>query len=375
MVYFGISRILWTKITIQESGNKFLLSAHHPLRKAIDMDIHKLRMCSFKDAKTWSVSQHFVRVSDTRVWVYMHSQHIMCSNATLKNFTACIKMTVDDNAESSVYCPQVAHSVLDPFFMDNKMLKKVWAGNDTVHSYLQELDAYDPKKSIDEGMFTTSITAEDSGLLWHENIWSKRLAACLCLHLPGLHIKFTGDEGNSNSFRNVQSRKSGLSADEDVVKCYLFHGFTDITMDNICVQFDSDNDENNTINESSSEEDVEKKMEITIASEKHEIFPSKLGELIANLHISAVQRTTTMLMSGLVLKTLLVNTGMFITMLGVPFIVKLKMPICEVTSSSPVPDALAEIIVTESYRCSLNSSVLCNSLKQLVGSTKCNQTE
>lgn len=146
------------------SGNKFILDAHNPLRRAIDRDIGKLRMCGFNDAKTWSVSQHFVRVSDTLVWVYMHSQHIMCSNATLKNFTASIKKTVDDDAGSIVCCPQVAHRVLDPFFMDNNMLKKVWVGNDTVHSYLQKLEAYDPKKSVDEGMFTTSITAEDSGL-------------------------------------------------------------------------------------------------------------------------------------------------------------------------------------------------------------------
>ena len=190
------------------------------MRQAIAEDIKDWRKGKFSlKTGNWSVSSHFVRVAGSSLWVYSHQGYVSASDAKYAHFNSCV--TIMHLPPSLQRCSGDEHLILEPFFSDNMALQSLWADKPDL---LQELKKV--REDISTGMFAAQGFASMSGLDFNENTWTKRLVSCLERHLPTHTVSYTAED--ATNFRNVQSRYSLLGNSPDIISCYVFHGCTDI---------------------------------------------------------------------------------------------------------------------------------------------------
>ncbi len=341
----------------QVVGTSYSLVSSHALRKAIDQDIASLRKANF--VTKWSVTGQFVKVEDSQIWVYQHLGHVAASNVFLKNIRACINIVYDPPVAR--LCRGEQHYLLETFFCDNKALRFAWEDHPDM---LVELDRA-PEYTI-SGMFATRGTAKQSGLEFSENIWTERLVGSLQRHLPNHHVQCTAND--AQNFRNVQARYSLLGNSFEIISCYIFRGCTDAKINEIPVELAGLQDDPDP-DPLSSEDDS--KIEVGREADPFCEYPPKLGQLVAAIQISNVQKCARMFMKGKAIKEEVKSSGMYINKQAAPFIVKMTMPIVCATNDIPSTLPCAKISITESISRTLSSALLCEGLHQLVGSTQC----
>lgn len=341
------------------------------MRKLIDADIKLLRKAEFRteDSKGWSVSGSFQRVRTSNVWVYMHATHVSASNAEYNNFAHCLD--VEKYREPYDYCRDRSnHYILQPFFSDNTSLQDDWeyevskAGeHEQLRALLQQLKSQ-MAGLMEEDLFSFQVC--HNGCMWDENTWSKRLVGALRQHLPNQTATYTAEDGLK--FKSKAASRSGLDSLE-LVKCFLFHGSTDITLKDstlLAVEYPPPHD-----SQSSGDE---KCIENGKKSDPIQEYPPKIGQLWACMHISIVEKCLRMFLQQKPITDKLGTNGMYINKSSGSSLASMEIPIVKVADNH-VTVPRARLRVSEP-RCSvLSAPSLCHALFLLTGATQCrNQT-
>ena len=248
---------------------------------------------------------------------------------------------------------------MNPFFAIIIALQDAWSDHPDL---LQELDRV--PADVTEGIFAARGVSTLTGLDFDDNTWTKRLVGALKRHLPNHDAKYTADD--ATSFRIVQSQYSLLGIADDVVECYInFRGCTDIRIGkNIVVETEDQ------IEDSPSSGD-DSKIELRKKADPLNAYPPKLGQLIAAIHITILQKCARMFIKGKPIKDELRGSGMYLNKLIAPFLVEMKMPVVCASSSCPASLPRALVSITTSAARALSSELLCHGLGELVGTTKC----
>ena len=226
---------------------------------------------------------------------------------------------------------------------------------------LQELDRV--PADVTEGIFAARGVSTLTGLDFDDNTWTKRLVGALKRHLPNHDAKYTADD--ATSFRIVQSQYSLLGTADHVVECYIFRGCTDIRIGkNIVVLVEVEDQ----IEDPPSSGD-DSKIELGNKADPLNAYPPKLGQLVAAIHITILQKCTRMFIKGKPIKDELRGSGMYLNKLVAPFLVEMKMPVVCASSSCPASLPRALVSITTSAARALSSELLCHGLGELVGTT------
>lgn len=200
--------------------------------------------------------------------------------------------------------PAASHLRLEPFFMDNLGL----------HLLYKCLGLEQDEPTSDDMIWYTGGRRDAKAVEFSEDTWSIRLVNGLKHYLPHKFrsgVEFTGDKGKT--FRLYQSGYTGLP--QDLADCYIFHGSPDITIKpSQIIQVDQEGSESQgSRSKSSSESEPETVIENALQHpEQVSSFPSKLGELLANLHISVSKKFVKMFYNDKLKERKLSARGLFI---------------------------------------------------------------
>lgn len=107
-----------------------------------------------------------------------------------------------------------------------------------------------------------------------EDAWSERLAQCLMEFLPEHQVEYTAKNGPKFSY--IQSVKTAVPVDHNLVSCYSFQGASDISVKKCTILLDEQINEDD---QTSGEECCKQADSVKAAT------PQKVGELLASLHI------------------------------------------------------------------------------------------
>lgn len=173
-----------------------------------------------------------------------------------------------------------------------------------------------------EGMFATRGAFVLSGLDFTENTWTQRLVGSMKRHLPSHEVRYTADE--ALNFRNVQAKHSLLGNSMDIINCFLFQGSVDAQINKyIGMQVESESPQEDA---PSSGDDGN--IEVGKKADPLGEYPPKLGQLVAGIQISIVQKCARMFMNGKPIKEELKSSGLYLNKQAAPFAVKMTIPVC-----------------------------------------------
>ena len=283
-------------------GNKIPLHmVDTPIKKAIKEDMQALS----KGFQGFGVEDtSFWRVEDTNIWVFRHKTHRSCSSVEYTSFSSALNVTriqLIDNPE----CMEstMSHVALLPFFRDNVSLHR------SLHIHASHMDDSKPEKGavlslvrqvkaiishpqdiddVPEYLSTGGAPTNSKGHTFSEDVWSARLCGCLKQFLPkeyGKLVTLTCKIGKE--FKHRQAVYTGVPP--EMCGCYPFHRSPDITIGSTQVMLSRDEQDSGSEVESGSE--AEAVIENSLLYQRQsDTIPSKLGEVLANLHISLVKK-------------------------------------------------------------------------------------
>lgn len=322
LLYFGLNRIAWSYHEVTGGVGVCNIPPSHPLRKVIDEDIDDFRTAFKRNTScgTWSVTGSFEKSPHhTNIWVYAHSTHVKNSDATYDNFRRRMNIELTKGCTEKFNSTNHNCELLLPFFCDNTTLVEYW--KDLGRSDLaQECEtAMQTNPTLDTGIYASQgCTDNTSGREFHKSTWSKRLVGALSRHLPNHNIKYIVEL--ARHFGTYQQALSLLGNSPEIVRCYAFRGATDICINKKrYIQVEVDDDDIDASPRSSSGEGL-----IEVG---RQAYPPKLGEIIAAIINSAIQKT---FIKKKLIKKQVIRSGMYLTKVGAPFIVTLEMPIVHV---------------------------------------------
>lgn len=306
LLYFG-SVFLWSEVEAVPGIGHFM-EPPKVLKDAISMDIAVLRSARFLDKKkgsiSWTITGRFMQVPDTNMWLYQHSNHVNCSAAMYENFLSMCKVNKQAPPKHLPECrAHTQHDALEPFFRDNVTLQLFY------QCEMSRLQEGDRRRQYLEGKLE-KVTAILDGHINHEDTpfcspglpelrptqfnedaWSKRLAYSLMEFLPdnlGSGVNYTAKDGPS--FGLKQSIKSGVPNESYLLSFYPFQGVSDISIKNspIIMARPINEEDDQTSGEECSIENGRQADPLMTS------VPPKIGELLASMHISLVQKIVRM---------------------------------------------------------------------------------
>ena len=134
--------------------------------------------------------EKYQRSSDSK-WLYWRNIFLVQTDVNMTGCDLCIKpCTLKHNCALT----------LSPYFWDNRTIETyIQECKGVEASTLKEMLAHAKQKNQrQQGMFAYKEDFDDEGGCWDENLWSKRLAACLGKFIvPNPYkVQYTGDQGN-----------------------------------------------------------------------------------------------------------------------------------------------------------------------------------
>lgn len=142
----------------------------------------------------------------------------------------------------------------------------------------------------------------------------------------------------SLNFRNVQAKHSLLGNSMDIINCYLFQGSVDAQINKyIGMQVESESPQ------ASSGDDGN--IEVGKKADPLGEYPPKLGQLVAGIQISIVQKCARMFMNGKPIKEELKSSGLYLNKQAAPFAVKMTIPVVCATDTIPSPLPCSKITI------------------------------
>ena len=308
-LYFGLT-FIWVQVSLEDPSNRIRLDSKYlpsALRSAIQNDIEKITDGGL-DNYSSSGSRPFKRVNGTNIWLFQHEGHVGCSKVRYEHFSGALGVERLDIGSCSCMCLETRapfHFMLEPYFRDNVSLCRLFTtilerGDlseqvkvaiteflDKVKVLLQSSPQNMPDK------FSTGSTPDELGYIFDENIWSQRLTGCLKLFLAKAKDLRLPDVEMTGSFASQFKMKQKLSTGLPVTlcPCYMFHGAPDVTIGNSPIVVDPDREgPREEGEEPSSESEPEYIIENSLQAPPQREYPSKLGELLANMHIVLVKK-------------------------------------------------------------------------------------
>lgn len=228
-------------------------------------------------------------------YIYCYAQYQRCCHSKWQYwrqvFLANNKLTGTNLIFTSCNKQHNCHLQLTPYFYDNKTLQEFLASHtDTYTTELKDMLRLAKTNNDKEGMFAYKEDFNEGCDEWNENIWTKRLGACIGKYVvkSSYKIKYTADQGNR--IYNNQ------------LLYHRFHGAPDLTI------FESDNERGvaiATTSEGSGSADNDSDSQgTTIGAVEDSVqiegkfkdlrlnmtILEKTGELIANMHIMLVDK-------------------------------------------------------------------------------------
>ena len=179
---------------------------------------------------------------------------------------------------------------LSPYFWDNRTIEGYIQKSSGVPEASELKDMLDMAKQNKEkqGMFAYKEEFDEEGGSWGENVWSKRLTACLGKFIVSdpYTVEYTGDKGN-HIYRNR-------------LLYHRFHGAPDL----IIRKYDDERGVATLATEESSDSDSDDSQDTTVATLENSVkvegkfkdivldrvILEKSGELLSNMHISLVDK-------------------------------------------------------------------------------------
>ena len=378
LLYFG-SIFLWAEVDQPSDGIGNSMSPSSSFKTAITHDIARLRKADFKkDGKSvvWTISGNFRRVADTPIWLYQHGTHVNCSVAKYLNFKDMCAVT-SHICDDLPKCTNPNHDRLEPFFHDNCGLKKVYtsltSSQDVERKAYAErqlrkvTQVFDGHISDNETPFFSNGIAELRPSQYSENVWSKRLTYALKEFLPhDLRDKVNYTAEDEPYFGMRQVLKSKIPNESYLLSCYIFKGASDITIKNepITVTVDDANDEDTT-STSGEECSIENGKQSDAISSS---MPSKIGEVLAAMHISLVQKVYKMFLCKLAKakgKTEVTTHGLYINKSLGSYVCTLTIPIIQVQVEQNQQDFM-KISVEDLTLGHMGKEQLCFSLEKML---------
>ena len=271
------------------------------IKKAIKDDMCALSK-GFQGFGTGDTS--FWRVKDTNIWLFRHKAHCSSSSVEYTSFSSALNV-IQTQLIDKPECMKstMSHVALLPFFQDNvSLLRRL-----NIHTSL--MDDSKPEKEavvslarqvnailsnpeddddVPDYLSTGGAPMNSKGHTFSEDVWSARLCGSLKQFLPkeyGKLVTLTCKFGKE--FKHRQAIYTRVPP--EMCGCYPFHGSPDITIGTTQVMLSRDNEQDSEEEqESGCEADtmVENALE---QSRQADAIPSKLGEVLANIHISLVK--------------------------------------------------------------------------------------
>ena len=285
------------------------LHAHFPLSEfthddemvqIIQKDLRQLRTALVGGKKKYDVGT-FVRVPDTKIYVYHHNHHsyATCSGTTFSQLNS-LTVNIQEGEEMVSECAENIdhHYNLLPFFVNNKRVLEKYTtiaarhGNENIKSEAAIAQRIiEGKISLYASDLTSFPTHSDPHTCnWTENDWTKRL-------VPGLrklltkNIEYTAEMGPlwHDALIHKILGIEGVAAD-----VFLFRGSPDIVIGGrgLMTMGSSEEPEEEESSGNDSEALVENAHQRhPMKGAYHAAFPEKLGEVFAGLYILLVSKT------------------------------------------------------------------------------------
>lgn len=308
-LYFGL-RFCSLNVTIDRESDKIALrkfedivfsselECSNKFIKEIKDDIKSLRHESMGEKLVWNPDGAFVKVPNTHIYVYHHTQHASCSKVLLSSLQSDWDIDkewkcLDDKLE----CDHSDHNRLLPFFYDNRFLKHHYTrliseGTSDAQIMLDELNDIEQKMEnmvdLHESEFWRPMSLVNN---WNENDWSKRLYVGIKKTFQ-IHTVYTADI----TFFTKYLRMMNI---ENLEKCFLFRGYPDIIVHRKCAVVVSSHTaaEADDIPPSTSECSSDEDALVETSWQKNPLkgltgdhLPEKLGELLSGLYILMVSK-------------------------------------------------------------------------------------
>jgi len=197
---------------------------------------------------------------------------------------------------------------------------------------------------------------------YDENAWSKRLTFSLSEFLPDdlkESVQYTGHDGLMFCFK--QALKSEIPNEDYLLSCYVFQGASDISIKNKPVLVDIGADDSSS-GEKCTIEHAKQADPVKVS------MPPKLGELLAAMHTSLVQKVVKMFKhkpGKARARTEVKNHGMYIHKALGSYVCELTIPVIEVGTRDPRE---MEVCVTDLNMGSLTKGHLCFTLSSMLKS-------
>lgn len=234
---------------------------------------------------------------NNNIWLYQHSSHAICSALKYSNFRDVFTIQHVDTEYPE--CPHDDHDHFKVFLCDNVGLKKYLQRTVAIPGLRQErrLKLQGMLDRLQDVLLThnTSGTpyetpglADQNGIHFSEDAWSKRLSSCLQELLNERGVTVIHSAKQALDFINFQSRQSRLGSDDIVLSSYIFCGTPDILIQDtavITVGVDEETTEEGHHNNGAYSIECGKQ-----ALPLQQAVPDKLGELLGNMYITSVQK-------------------------------------------------------------------------------------
>ena len=346
-------------------------------KNAIKGDIALLERANFATKGRWSTANSFKHVPNTKVWIYSHGAHVSCSKAEYSNFQElCSMYNIKPNPSVCVDCPIDGHDALQPFYFNNLYLKRYFTETLTnlpddsvrrgyIADQLTKVTAVLENQVDFKGTpFHTGQAADCPPSLFSENIWSRRLAASLEEFLPNDTVEYTAEDGPHFSFQ--QSVKSGIP--NTLVSAYPFQGTPDIVIKKktpIVIETASGGDSSPSGETSGEEHPIEHGKQ---ADPLTNPVP-KVGELLANMHISLVQKALRKFLNKpdkATDKEKVETTGLYIHKALGGYVCTMTIPVIQVENCPLTNIQEMEITVEDRTSGFLTRGQLCSCLEALL---------
>ena len=275
-----------------------------------------------------------------------------------------------ENPTSYPVCLANQHDGLLPFFLANQPLKLYYTAKlptlpdgERKQHLARQLNrvqsVLDGSLGHDRTPFCSPGVAALGPSQYDENALSKRLTFSLSEFLPDdlkESVQYTGHDGLM--FGLKQALKSGIPNEDYLLSCYVFQGASDISIKNkpVLVDIGLAHADDSSSGEECTTEHGKQADPVKVS------MPPKLGELLAAMHISLVQKVVKMFKhkpGKARARTEVKNHGMYIHKALGSYVCELTIPVIDVGTRDP---RKMEVCVTDLSMGNLTEGHLCFSL-------------
>ena len=258
-------------MTMLDGTSSKLSEVAREFRENILEDLHTIEFSKLSGS---TVQNKFIRILDSRVYIYQHKDHEQANGIEFANFARACGKEVTEVCQVVFRCKGGDESHDDdllPFFYSNPQLTDIYkmiarSTNDVhrkakIDNYLSSIDYVESSREF-RGDDDQRFHVDHNKYYYNEDTWAKRLFVALSSRYHDLQVQYTADlRGNSCNDAILQKMPEGTPRES-----LLFYGSPDVIIKHMPIEIHD-----------------EEKNEIAPYS-SHSMIPQKAGQLICYIH-------------------------------------------------------------------------------------------